>query len=160
MRSDTAFVIMLAAGLAACSPAGQDAPSAEAGGAAAPALAPFPASENVSPFAIGSLRAAALKDAAFSPANDNRTLAVNQSKEEVDALLRAEGLPTDVLELSVQPLVVRTPDRVLLFDTGNGPSGMLSGACLRSAVSAWCPCARITSAMYSAMWAVCPSTLP
>ena len=136
MRSDTAFVIMLAASLAASSPASEEAPPAEAAGAATPTIAPFRAGENVSPFAIGSLQAAALKDAAFSPANDNRTLAINQSKAEVDALLSAEGLATDVLELSVQPLIVRTGDRVLLFDTGNGPSGMLSASMATAGVEA------------------------
>ena len=135
MRSDTAFVIMLAASLAACSPANEEAPPAEASGAATP-MVPFNAGENVSPFAIGSLHAAALKDAVFSPANDNRTLATNQSKADVDALLTAEGLATDVLELSVQPLIVRTADRVLLFDTGNGPSGMLSASMATAGVEA------------------------
>lgn len=135
MRSDTAFVIMLAASLAACSQASEEAPPAEAGGAATP-MVPFNAGENVSPFAIGSLHAAALKDAVFSPANDNRTLATNQSKADVDALLTAEGLATDVLELSVQPLIVRTADRVLLFDTGNGPSGMLSASMATAGVEA------------------------
>jgi glyoxylase-like metal-dependent hydrolase (beta-lactamase superfamily II) len=136
MRSDTAFVIMLAASLAACSPASDEAPPAEAGGAAAPTIAPFRAGENVSPLAVGSLQAAALRDAAFSPANDNQTLAINVSKAEVDALLEAEGLATDVLELSVQPLIVRTADRVLLFDTGNGPSGMLSASMATAGVEA------------------------
>ena len=136
MRSDTAFVIMLAASLAACSPASEEAPPAEADGAATPTIAPFQAGANVSPFAIGSLQAAALKDAAFSPANDNQTLAINVSKAEVDALLTAEGLATDVLELSVQPLIVRTADRVLLFDTGNGPSGMLSASMATAGVEA------------------------
>ncbi len=137
MRSTTAFVMMLASGLAACSPASQDAPPAEGGAAATPTLAPFRPGENVFPFEIGSLRAAALKDAAFSPANDNRTLAVNQTKAEVDALLSAEGLPTDVLELSVQPLIVRTTDRVLLFDTGNAPSsGTLSASMATAGVEA------------------------
>ena len=136
MRSDTAFVIWLAASLAACSPASEDAPPAEAGGAATPTIAAFRAGENVSPFEIGSLQAAALKDAAFSPANDNRTLAINVSKAEVDSLLRAESLATDVLDLSVQPLIVRTADRVLLFDTGNGPSGMLSASMATAGVEA------------------------
>ena len=136
MRSDTAFVIMLAASVAACAPS-DEAPGGEAGSAATPAIAAFGGGENASPFTIGSLQAAALKDATFSPANDNRTLAVNQTKAEVDALLQAEGLPTDVLELSVQPLIVRTPDRVLLFDTGNGPSvGMLSASMTTAGVDA------------------------
>jgi glyoxylase-like metal-dependent hydrolase (beta-lactamase superfamily II) len=125
MNRRAASAMMIALTLAACSPASDDSPPAESG-VATSAIAPFRAGENVSPFTIGSFQAAALKDAAFSPPNDNRTLAINQTKAEVDALLSAEGLPTDVLELSVQPLIVRTPDRVLLFDTGNGPSAMLS----------------------------------
>ena len=116
MRTDTAIITMLVASFAACSPTIEE---------AAPA---FGAGENVSAFAIGSLQAASLRDAAFAPANDNMTLAINVTKADVDALLTAAGLATDVLQLSVQPLIVRTPDRVLLFDTGNGPSGMLSAS--------------------------------
>ncbi|MEX2048499.1 MAG: MBL fold metallo-hydrolase [Gemmatimonadota bacterium] len=128
MRTHSALAILLAVGLAACAPAAEDAAPAEGGEAAAPTLTAFPAGENVAPFMIGLLPAAALRDAAFSPPNDNRTLAINQTKADVDALLTAAGLATDVLELSVQPLIVRTSDRVLLFDTGNGPSAMLSAS--------------------------------
>ncbi|MDH3423116.1 MAG: MBL fold metallo-hydrolase [Gemmatimonadota bacterium] len=135
MRNNTPFVIMLAASLAACSPAAEEAAPAETAEAAAPAITAFSAGENVSPFAIGSLQAAALKDAAFAPANDNRTLAVNQTKAAVDAVLTAAGLGTDALELSVQPLIVRTADRVLLFDTGNGPTGMLSASMATAGVA-------------------------
>ncbi len=127
MRTDAALVIMLAASLAACSPAAED--------AAPPAIDAFLAGENVAPFTIGALQAAALRDAAFSPVNDNRTLAINQSKADVDALLTAAGLATDVLQLSVQPLIVRTADRVLLFDTGNGPSAMLSASMATAGVA-------------------------
>lgn len=134
MRTDTALAILLVSGLVACSPAEDAAP---AGGAdtAAPAIAAFGGGENVSPFAIGSLQAAALRDAAFAPPNDNSTLAINQTKAEVDALLMAAGLETDVLQLSVQPLIVRSADRVLLFDTGNGPSGMLSASMATAGVA-------------------------
>jgi len=132
MRTDTALTILLAATFAACAPASDEAPPAEA----TPTLAAFSAGENVSPFTIGSLQAAALKDAAFSPANDNRTLAINVTKAEVDALLTANGLATDVLDLSVQPLIVRTADRVLLFDTGNGPNAMLSASLATAGVEA------------------------
>ena len=124
MRTDRALVMLLAAGLAACAQAEEDA-SAES---SAPVIAAFTAGQDVSPFSIGSLQAASLKDAAFTPANDNRTLAVNQTKADVDALLTANGLATDVLQLSVQPLVVRTADRVLLFDAGTGPTGGLSAS--------------------------------
>ena len=123
MRNDTAVVIALALSLTACSSA-ERSPPGDTGEAAA-AIDVFGAGENVSPFAIGSLQAASLKDAAFSPANDNKTLAVNQTKAEVDALLTTAGLATDVLQLSVQPMIVRTAEGVLLFDTGTGPSGML-----------------------------------
>jgi len=126
-RSD-AVVLLLAATLAACSPADD--------GTATPAIAAFFGGDNVAPFTIGAFQAAALKDASFSPANDNRTLAINQTKADVDALLSAQGLPTDVLELSVQPLIVRTSDRVLLFDTGNGPSAMLSASMATAGVEA------------------------
>ncbi len=144
MKRHSAFAIMLAASLGACAPASDDAPSAES--SATPAVAAFRAGENVSPFAIGSLQAAALKDGGFMPANDNRTLAINVSKAEVDALLTAEGLPTDRLELSIQPLVVRTPDRVLLFDTGNGPS---SGTLLASITTAGVEPAAVTDIFIS-----------
>lgn len=128
MRTDTALAIMLAASLAACSPAAEEE-------AAPPAIDAFRAGENVAPFTIGALHAAALRDAAFSPVNDNTTLAINQSKADVDALLTAAGLATDVLQLSVQPLIVRTADRVLLFDTGNGPSAMLSASMATAGVA-------------------------
>jgi len=128
MRTYTALVTMLVASLAACSPTTEEAAPAETAEAAAEAIAAFGAGENVSPFTIGSLQAASLQDAAFAPVNDNMTLAINATKADVDALLTAAGLATDVLQLSVQPLIVRTADRVLLFDTGNGPSGMLSAS--------------------------------
>ena len=89
MRTDTALVTMLAASLAACSPTTEEAAPAETAEAAPPAIAAFSAGENVSPFAVGSLQAASLRDAAFSPVNDNMTLAINQSKADVDALLTA-----------------------------------------------------------------------
>lgn len=128
MRTDTAFLLVLAGTLAACSAESDDTAPAETAEAATSVVAAFGAGENVFPFAIGSLQAATLLDAAFAPANDNQTLAINRTKADVDSLLTAAGLGTDVLELSVQPLIVRAPDRVLLFDTGNGPSAMLSAS--------------------------------
>ena len=127
MRTHIAFTL-LAASLTACAPAGDDTTPEQASQTAATAIAPFGSGENVFPFTIGSLQAAALRDAQFAPPNNNQTLAINRTKAEVDELLTAAGLGTDVLELSVQPLIVRTPDRVLLFDTGNGPSAMLSAS--------------------------------
>jgi glyoxylase-like metal-dependent hydrolase (beta-lactamase superfamily II) len=85
---------------------------------AAPAIAPFAASAAVKPFTIGVFQAAAVSDGDLSVPNDNKTVAINATKTDVDALLTANSLPTDVLHLSVQPLLVKTTDKVLLFDTG------------------------------------------
>ena len=104
----------LAAALVACAP--EAVPVAES--PAAPAIAPFPASDDVHPFTIGDFQAAALRDGGLEVANDTKTLAINKSKADVDAVLGANNLPTDKLSLSVQPLVVKTTDKLLLFDTG------------------------------------------
>ena len=52
--------------------------------------------------------------------NDNKTLAINKTKADVDGVLTANGLAADPIELSVEPLIVRTTDKVFLFDTGAG----------------------------------------
>lgn len=102
--------------LVACSPKAE-APS----GAVAPAasaIAAIPESADVKPFTIGALQAAALRDGGLSVPNDNKTLAVNKTKKEVADLLTANSLSPETIDLSVQPLLVRTADKVLLFDTG------------------------------------------
>jgi glyoxylase-like metal-dependent hydrolase (beta-lactamase superfamily II) len=106
--------------LSACAP--ETAPASDTAAApatpAAPAIAPIPASADVHAFTIGDLQAAALRDGGLETPNDNKTLAINKTKADVDAVLTAASLPTDKLSLSVQPLLVKTTDRVLLFDTG------------------------------------------
>ncbi|MBC8026478.1 MAG: MBL fold metallo-hydrolase [Steroidobacteraceae bacterium] len=52
--------------------------------------------------------------------NDNKVFGVGLKPEEVAAVLSANGLPTDNFHLSIQPLLVKTTDKVLLFDTGAG----------------------------------------
>ena len=71
-------------------------------------------------FNIGALEAVALKDGDLEAPNDGTTFAIDQPTEQVAALLAAAGEPTDVLHLSIQPLLVQGGDRVLLFDTGAG----------------------------------------
>lgn len=109
-----AFVSLIA--LAACAP--ETAPAAEVETPAAPAIAAFAAGPDVHAFTIGDFQAAAVRDGGGEFPNDNSTLAVNKTKAEVDALLTANGLPTDNLSLSIQSLLVRTGDKVLMFDTG------------------------------------------
>jgi len=114
----TGLAAMIAV-LGACSQK-TEAPAPEAAAPAAPAVAPFAASEGVTPFAIGEFQAAAVADGSNAVPNDNKILAVNAKKADVDALLTANSLPTDMLNLAFHPLLVRTADKVLLFDTGGG----------------------------------------
>jgi glyoxylase-like metal-dependent hydrolase (beta-lactamase superfamily II) len=103
--------------------------------AAAAALAAAPAAEspaakqqNFAAFRVGKLSAMALRDGLFEVPNDNKVLGVGRTPEEVAALLSAAGQPTDKLQLSLQPLLVKTKDRVLLFDSGGGSiSGPTAG---------------------------------
>ncbi|WP_232207685.1 MBL fold metallo-hydrolase [Pseudoxanthomonas sp. J35] len=114
------LAVALATTLAACDrqnpSAGAAAPAPEA---AAEAPAPA-ASEAFHAFAIGSLQATALRDGTLSVPNDNAVFGVGLTPQEVADVLAAAGQPTDTLHLSVQPLLVRAGERVLLFDTGAG----------------------------------------
>lgn len=106
--------------LAACSKNPKEAETAPAA-AAAPVVAEAPkATENSHPFKIGELSAVALRDGGLEMPNDNKVLGVGRTPEEVAAVLGASNLPTDKFQLSVQPLLVKTADKVLLFDTGAG----------------------------------------
>lgn len=114
-----ASIAVLMSAVLACSPQTETpAAPAEPAAAAAPAIAPVTASEDVKPFTIGAFQAAAIRDGALSTPNDNKTLAVNKTKKEVGDLLAANNLSPDTIDLSVQPMLVKTTDKVLLFDTG------------------------------------------
>ena len=84
---------------------------------AAPALAQ---TDDVRSFTIGDFSALALRDGTISLPNDNEVFGPGHTPEEVAGLLREAGLPTDRLQLSLQPLLVKTAERVMLFDTGAG----------------------------------------
>jgi glyoxylase-like metal-dependent hydrolase (beta-lactamase superfamily II) len=106
--------------LAACSkPAEAPPPQAEA---PTPAVAapPVSVSRSVRSFSIGELTAYALHDGDLDMPNDNKVFGVGRTPEEVAAVLAAAGQPTDKLHLDIHPLLVRTADKVLLFDTGAG----------------------------------------
>ncbi len=76
------------------------------------------AASDIFRFRIGELEAIALKDGDIPAPNDGKTFGVGQPVDAVSALLAAAGAPTDTLHLSLQPLLVRSGTRVLLFDTG------------------------------------------
>ena len=97
---------------AACSP--------EADRKAEPASAPAAAaSRDVHAFRIGALEAVALRDGVISLPN---TVADSPWSDTAaaTALLTASGQAGDVIPLSVQPLLVRDGDRLVLIDTGAG----------------------------------------
>lgn len=124
-RSPLALAVsLLLAGtmLAGCAkkPASEEQAAAPAAPAAA---APAPASQeqaDIHRFRIGTLDAVALRDGTIDTPNDGKTFGVGQKTEDVAALLSANGQPTDTLQLSIQPLLLRDGDRTVLFDTGAG----------------------------------------
>jgi glyoxylase-like metal-dependent hydrolase (beta-lactamase superfamily II) len=82
--------------------------------------APAPKQESVRAFTIGQATAFALRDGALELPNDNKVFGVGLTPAEVAAVLAAAGQPTDKLALSIAPLLVKSEDHVLLFDTGAG----------------------------------------
>ncbi len=118
------ITLAVAALLAGCSPKQATPPVAESS-AAAPAV--VPAVEDTKTFAIGTLTATALRDGTLEFPNDNQVFGLQHTPAEVAEVLTASGLPTDKLQLSNQPLLVKSGAKVLLFDTGAaanfGPAG-------------------------------------
>ena len=114
-------LIAIVATFAACSKQAEAPPPAAAPPPAPVVEAPpAPKLATFKNFMIGELSAVALRDGGLEVPNDNKVLAVGRTPEEVAAVLSAAGQPTDKLSLSIQPLLVKTVDRVLLFDTGAG----------------------------------------
>ncbi|HZX76073.1 MBL fold metallo-hydrolase [Lysobacter sp.] len=95
-------------------------PATTTASAAPAAAAPEPQAADVFRFRVGSLDAVALKDGDIDVANDGKVFGVGRPAADVAALVSAAGEPADVLHLSIQPMLVRAGDRVLLFDTGAG----------------------------------------
>lgn len=117
----TPLSVLMAALLAGAALSGCSGPPPATQADAAPAApaATRPADHpDVFRFRIGTLDAVALKDGDIEVMNDGRTFGVGQPTDQVAALLAAAGQPADVLRLSIQPLLVRSDARLLLFDTG------------------------------------------
>jgi glyoxylase-like metal-dependent hydrolase (beta-lactamase superfamily II) len=121
-QAATLGAVILAAALAACTarPAApereQEAAASRASAEKAPAVKPSDARN----FRLGDYSATALHDGDLTFPNDNKVFGVGRTPAEVAAVLKSAGQPTDSLQLSVQPLLVRTAERVMLFDTGAG----------------------------------------
>jgi hypothetical protein len=126
---------------AAPAPATVPAPAPAIVAESTPAPAPAPKPQNVFAFKIGELDAMALRDGGMEVPNDNKVFAVGRTPEEVAAVLAASGQPTDKLALTIQPLLVKAKDRMLLFDTGAGTlfgpgSGHLAGSLAEAGIDA------------------------
>lgn len=134
---DSLLVALTAFALVACSkPA--EAPKEEAAAAPPPAAeAPAPKPKDSQAFRIGELDAWAVRDGALEFPNDEKVFGIGKTPDEVNAVLAGANLPTDKLQLGLQPLAVRDGDKVLLFDTGAaanfGPGNGLLVASLEEA---------------------------
>ena len=72
-------------------------------------------------FHIGAYPAWSLRDLVNVVPNDNSVIGQGQTPEEVAAVLKAAGQPTDHITLSIDALLVKAGDHVVLIDTGMGP---------------------------------------
>lgn len=146
MRLTLTAVSALALALAACSPPAAE-KAAETPGAA-PAASTQAANEAFA-FKIGALDAYALQDGSLSVPNNGEVLAIGEAKADVDALLTANGLPTDTLGLSIQPLLFKMGDKVVLFDTGAGGQMGTEGKLLTSLTAAGVQPGQVTDILIS-----------
>lgn len=136
-----AAAALILASIAACSP--------EADKAGAPASAPAAArSPDVHAFRIGALEATALKDGEITLQN-----AADQSPWADTAaartVLTGAGLTGDTITLSVQPLLVRDGERLVLIDTGAGGRMGTQNRLVASLRAAGVDPARITDVLIS-----------
>ncbi len=112
----TAAGLVLAAVMAGCSP-----PAEKKAEAPAPSPGPAAVAEaNTYAFRIGQLEAVALKDGTLSLPAGNTEASPWANTAEVSALLKASGVTDDTVHLSIQPLLVKDGDRIVLIDTGAG----------------------------------------
>src|SRR6266566_4018750 len=96
----------------------------------AAAAGPVAADPAATKFNIGTLTAFSLRDAGYAIANDGSVFALDGTTDEVAKILKAAGAPPDVVTLSVDALLVKVKDHVVLIDTGLGPK--MHGALMQS----------------------------
>jgi len=77
-------------------------------------------------FKLGAFHLVALHDAQFTPPNDGKVFGVGVGAAAVTQVLEAAGAPTDHITLSVDALLVKTGEQIVLIDTGVG--GALQGS--------------------------------
>lgn len=119
--------LSLAALTAACSPAREAEPAAAPEAAAAPAASP-----DVHAFRVGALEAHMLRDGQLAMPAER----VFPDQPQLGQTLAAAGLPEDQVSLSVQPMLVKAGERVMLFDAGVGPGLPAMGGKLPQSLAA------------------------
>jgi glyoxylase-like metal-dependent hydrolase (beta-lactamase superfamily II) len=88
---------------------------------ALPALAgPAPARPAATAFHVGKLSLVSISDANFTMPNDGKVFGGDAGPAAVSDVLKAAHAPTDAISLSVDALLVRDGNRVVLIDTGLG----------------------------------------
>jgi glyoxylase-like metal-dependent hydrolase (beta-lactamase superfamily II) len=145
IRASIALAVLSTLALSACSKREPSSPPAEP-------TPPPAASEPASPgsIRIGELSGLALRDGGVDFPNDNKTLGVGKTADDVATLLNAAGLPTDKLTLTISPLLVKATDRTLLFDTGAGTNfGPNAGGLSKSLAEAGIQAEQITDVFIS-----------
>lgn len=132
--------LMLAAlmGASACSPETQT--------ATAPAAAISP---DVSAVRIGTLEATALRDGTINVPAGDATASPWTNTAEVSALLTAEGVTDGTIHLSIQPLLVRDGERVVLIDAGAGGQMGTEGKLIASLRAAGVEPGQVTDVLIS-----------
>jgi glyoxylase-like metal-dependent hydrolase (beta-lactamase superfamily II) len=113
-RLAAASLMLMALGAAACSP------DSEKTAEPAPVAPPAAVETDTHAFRIGQLEAVALRDGTIVLPAGDATQSPWTNTAEVTALLAANGGTDGRIHLSVQPLLVRDGDRVVLIDTGAG----------------------------------------
>ena len=146
-----ALALVAASVCAGCSrPADTSAEATPAPAPAAETPPPAPKEATQQSFKVGGLTALALRDGKLEFPNDNKIFGLGHTPEEVGALLSAAGQPADQVRLGLDPLLVKTPDRVLLFDTGAGTNfGTGAGQLATSLMDAGVDAASITDIFIS-----------
>jgi glyoxylase-like metal-dependent hydrolase (beta-lactamase superfamily II) len=137
MTTSARFMAIAAAGLTL----------ALATGSLSGAQAAAPPSDPVHEFKIGRLEAASLWDGGFVIPNNGRMIGTDEGAAKVAEVLKAAGVPTETLALSVNILLLKTPGRVWLFDTGNGPKA--DGKLMESLTAAGVQPAQVTDVVIS-----------
>lgn len=84
--------------------------------------------EGVYRFNVGAMEAWSLKDGGMSVPNDGKIFNIDGTTAQTAEVLRRAGVADDKLELSINVLLLRAGDRMILLDSGLGPKAAASWA--------------------------------